>query len=47
MVVLSSGYHEQDVTERLAGKGFAGFVKKPYTVNTLIGQLRQVLEGDG
>jgi two-component system cell cycle sensor histidine kinase/response regulator CckA len=46
-VVLSSGYHEQDVTERLAGAGFAGFLKKPYTEDTLIGRLRQVLEGDG
>jgi PAS domain S-box-containing protein len=46
-VVLSSGYHEQDVTERLAGAGFAGFLKKPYTVDTLIGQLRQALVADG
>ena len=46
-VVLSSGYHEQDVTERLAGAGFAGFLKKPYTEDTLIGKLRQALEGDG
>jgi DNA-binding NarL/FixJ family response regulator len=46
-VVLSSGYHEQDVTERLAGTGFAGFVKKPYTADTLIGQLRRALGGDG
>jgi CheY-like chemotaxis protein len=46
-VVLSSGYHEQDVTERLAGAGFAGFLKKPYTEDTLIGELRQALEGGG
>jgi CheY-like chemotaxis protein len=46
-VVLSSGYHEQDVTERLAATGFAGFLKKPYTEDTLIGQLRHALEGDG
>jgi signal transduction histidine kinase len=46
-VVLSSGYHEQDVTERLAGTGFAGFLEKPYTEDTLIEQLRQALERDG
>jgi PAS domain S-box-containing protein len=46
-VVLSSGYHEQDVTERLAATSFAGFLKKPYTEDTLIGQLRHALEGDG
>ncbi len=46
-VVFSSGYHEQDVTERLAGVSFEGFLKKPYTTDTLIGQLRRVLEADG
>ena len=46
-VVFSSGYHEQDVTERLAGVSFAGFLKKPYTTDTLRGKLRQALEGDG
>jgi CheY-like chemotaxis protein len=46
-VVFSSGYHEQDVTKRLAGAGCSGFVKKPYTTDTLVGQLRQALEGDG
>ena len=46
-VVLSSGYHEQDVTERLSGASFAGFLKKPYTTESLIEQLRQALEGDG
>ncbi len=46
-VVLSSGYHEHDVSERLAGASFEGFLKKPYAADTLIGQLRQALEGDG
>lgn len=46
-VVFSSGYHEQDVTERLAGVSFEGFLKKPYMTDTLIEQLRRVLEADG
>ncbi len=46
-VILSSGYHEQDVTERLAATSFAGFLKKPYTEDTLRGTLRQALEADG
>jgi len=29
-VVLSSGYNEQEATERFKGKGLAGFVQKPY-----------------
>jgi PAS domain S-box-containing protein len=45
-IVLSSGYQEHDVTERIVEMGFAGFVKKPYTADTLIEQLRQALEGD-
>jgi len=46
-VLLSSGFHEQDVTERLSRASFVGFLGKPYTVDTLIGQLRHVLEGAG
>ena len=42
-ILLSSGYQEQDVTERVVEIGFAGFVKKPYTADTLIEQLRQAL----
>jgi PAS domain S-box-containing protein len=44
-VVLSSGYQERDVTGSVVEMGFEGFVQKPYTVETLIGQLRQVLDG--
>ena len=28
-VVMSSGYTEQDVTSRFAGKGLVGFLQKP------------------
>ncbi|HAA05128.1 MAG TPA: histidine kinase, partial [Syntrophobacteraceae bacterium] len=33
--ILSSGYNEQDVTQRFVGKGLAGFIQKPYTVAKL------------
>jgi hypothetical protein len=36
-----------DAADLDAGAGFAGFLKKPYTEDTLIGELRQALEGDG
>ena len=42
-VVMSSGYTEQDVTARFAGKGLAGFVQKPYTLAQLKEQLRMAL----
>ena len=35
MVILSSGYNEQDATNRFAGKGLAGFIQKPYRPKAL------------
>jgi two-component system cell cycle sensor histidine kinase/response regulator CckA len=43
-VILSSGYNEQDIVNRFAGKGLAGFVQKPYTTGELLAKIRQVLE---
>ncbi|HOZ45538.1 MAG TPA: PAS domain S-box protein [Candidatus Hydrogenedentes bacterium] len=43
-VVLSSGYNEQEATNRFAGKGLAGFLQKPYQPVTLMQKLREVLE---
>ena len=43
-VILSSGYNEQDVTQRFVGKGLAGFIQKPYQLSTLLAVLKQVLE---
>jgi CheY-like chemotaxis protein len=34
-VIMSSGYNEQEVTQRFAGKGLAGFIQKPYKLSTL------------
>ncbi len=43
-VVLSSGYNEQDATDRVRGKGLAGFAQKPYTPAELLQIVRGVLE---
>jgi two-component system cell cycle sensor histidine kinase/response regulator CckA len=43
-VILSSGYNEQDVINRFAGKGLAGFIQKPYTAEELVSRLKEVLE---
>ncbi len=40
-VVLASGYGEEDVSTRFAGKGLAGVLQKPYT----IAGLRKLLSG--
>jgi CheY-like chemotaxis protein/two-component sensor histidine kinase len=43
-VVLSSGYTEQDVSERFAGKGPVAFIQKPYVLQDLAQKLRDVVE---
>jgi two-component system cell cycle sensor histidine kinase/response regulator CckA len=43
-IILSSGYSEHELAGRLAGKGLAGFLKKPYAPAELIGTLRKTLE---
>ena len=43
-VILSSGYNEQETTNRFAGKGLAGFLQKPYGIRPLGEKMRQVLE---
>lgn len=42
-VILSSGYNEQDVMQRFVGKGIAGFIHKPYTVENLRRTLNHTL----
>ena len=44
VVILSSGYDEQEVSRRFAGAGIAGFVEKPYTRATLCNAIRRVLD---
>ncbi|MEI6205978.1 MAG: response regulator [Desulfuromonadales bacterium] len=34
-VIMSSGFNEQEVTQRFVGKGLAGFIQKPYNVSVL------------
>jgi len=34
-VILMSGYNDQEVSQRLVGRGFAGFIQKPFTLDSL------------
>ncbi|MGA2740580.1 MAG: PAS domain S-box protein [Bryobacteraceae bacterium] len=43
-IILSSGYSEHEVAARFAGKGLAGFLKKPYEPAELTEALQRVLE---
>lgn len=39
-VILASGFNEQDATNRFAGKGLAGFIQKPFTMDNLLTTIR-------
>ncbi|MCP4203621.1 MAG: PAS domain-containing protein, partial [bacterium] len=43
-VVLSSGFTEQDTTNRFADRGLAGFIQKPYRLAELTRTIRAALE---
>jgi PAS domain S-box-containing protein len=43
-VILSSGYSEEEATDRFAGKGLAGFIQKPYQSATLHAKVNEVLQ---
>ena len=45
-VVVSSGYSEEDATERFAGLGLTGFIRKPYQHGELIAALKKALDSD-
>lgn len=42
-VIMSSGYNEQEVSERFIGKGMTGFIQKPYKMSELSSVLRSAL----
>ncbi len=42
-VILSSGYSEQEITERLADLSIRGFIQKPYGFDTMKAKIREAL----
>jgi CheY-like chemotaxis protein len=42
-VIMSSGYNEQEVTQKFVGKGLAGFIQKPYKFSTLRNVLKDIV----
>ena len=42
-VLLMSGYNEQDAIARFVGKGLAGFIQKPFSIEDLKASLRSIL----
>ena len=45
-ILLSSGYTVEEVEARISMRGFAGFIKKPYTKNQLMKHVRRALDAD-
>lgn len=43
-VIISSGYNEQEVSQRFVGKGIAGFIQKPYRAKTFLNEIIRVLD---
>ena len=43
-VLMSSGYNEQEVTQRFSGKPLAGFLQKPYVFTELRARIQEILE---
>jgi CheY-like chemotaxis protein len=41
-VLLMSGFNEQDAVHRFAGKGLAGFIQKPFKIDTLLAKLQAI-----
>jgi two-component system cell cycle sensor histidine kinase/response regulator CckA len=43
-VILASGYNQQDVTQRFTGKGLAGFLQKPFRLESLTEMVEAILD---
>lgn len=43
VVILMSGFNEQEAVERFAGRGIAGFLAKPFSAEIMIAKVREVL----
>ncbi|MCX7013742.1 MAG: response regulator, partial [Candidatus Sumerlaeota bacterium] len=46
-VIMTSGYNEEEVTQRFMGRGLMGFLQKPYQLSALMSRMRECLEGGG
>ena len=47
-IVMMSGYNEQEVVRRRAGRGLSGFIQKPFQPRALIAKITEVLQqGEG
>lgn len=45
-VILSSGFNEKELSDRLADHPPSGFIRKPYSMNVLEAEMRRVMQAD-
>ena len=43
-MILCSGFSEQSIAERFAGKEIAGFLQKPFTYSAFAARIKATLE---
>ena len=43
-VIMSSGYNEQEVTQKFVGDGLSGFIQKPYKLSVLRDEIKRVVK---
>jgi DNA-binding NtrC family response regulator len=41
-VIISSGYNEQEVSQKFVGKGLSGFIQKPYRLSEMQAEIRKI-----
>ncbi len=44
-IILSSGFNEQELDDRISDQNPSGFIRKPYSVKNLEAELRRVVQG--
>ncbi|MFZ2959819.1 MAG: response regulator [Candidatus Ozemobacteraceae bacterium] len=44
VIIISSGYNEQDIAHRFTGENVNGFIQKPYQLSTLTDVLKSILK---
>ncbi|MBF0635172.1 MAG: PAS domain S-box protein, partial [Nitrospinae bacterium] len=42
-IIMTSGYNEQDVTQRFVGKGLTGFLAKPFQISNMKDVIKQIV----
>ena len=43
-IILSSGFNEQEIDERISSQNPSGFIRKPYSMRNLEAELRRVMQ---